>query len=360
MLAEIREDVVITVGGDVWPDWETVTWTAAINEAARSLTFDVAVSDDNMQRIHAVFQGRVPIVARSNGELVFTGKLDSKVPGQTSTRRSFKVAARGTGAALVDNSAVHKTGRFRNKTPAEIAGAIDETGVQFRTDPGLNLVIPRFQLTPGETGFSAVERLTRDRRLTLRGEADGAVAITKGPTGRRHAGGLIEGLTLGDASATHNFAKRHAKYKVLGQSPDGTGADATEIEGEAEDEGVEGPRTRILVADKDLQKGEAKEYAKHLRDRAASEALKAESIQPGWRDEAGELWTPGHLVWIESPWLDLAQDMLIEKISATQTKSSGEGGGSKATLSFVDPRGYGGKKGKGNKSGSSWTMSEDE
>lgn len=358
-MREICEDVVITVGGEPWPDWETVTWTAAINEAARSLTFDVAVSDENMQRIHAVFKGRTEIVGRSNGDLFFTGKLDSKVPGQTSTRRSFKVSARGTGAALVDNSAVHKTGRFRKKTPVEIGKEIDETGIQFRTDPGLSLVIPRFQLTPGETGFNALERLTRDRRLTLRGEADGAVTFTKGPTGERHKGGLIEGLTLGDASATHNFAKRHAKYKVLGQSPDGDGADSTEIEGEVDDEGVEGPRTRILVADKDLQKGEAKEYARHLRDRAASEALRAQSTQPGWRDEAGTLWTPGHLVWIESPWLDLAQEMLIERISATQTKSSGEGGGSKASLSFVDPRGYGGKKGKGSKSGSSWSQSED-
>lgn len=359
-MLEIREDVVITVGGEVWPDWEVVTWTAAINEAARALTFDVAVSDENMQRIHQVFQGRVDIVATSNGDRFFTGKLDSKVPAQTATRRSFKVSARGTGAALVDNAAVHSTGRFRKKTPVEIGREIDETGVQFRTDPGLNLIIPRFQLTPGETGFSALERLTRDRRLTLRGEADGAVAITKGPTGQRHAGGLIEGKTLGDASATHNFAKRHAKYKVRGQSPDGDGVDATEIEGEAEDEGVEGPRTRILVADKDLGKDEAKDYARHLRDRAAGEALRAQSEQPGWRDEAGTLWTPGHLVWVESPWLDLAQDMLIEKISATQTKAAGEGGGSKASLTFVDPRGYGGKKGKGSKSGPSWTMSEDE
>lgn len=359
MPAEIREEVEITVGGEPWPDWESVTWTAAINEAARSLSFEVAVSDENITRLHAVFLKRTPIVVTSNGDMIFNGRLDRKQPSQTSTRRGFRVSARSKGAALIDNSAVHDTGRFRNQTPDAIAKAIDETGIDFVMDPGASLVIPRFQLTPGETGFLALERLLRDRKMTLRGEADGSIAITKGPTGKRHSGGLIEGITLGDASSDHNFAGRHAKYIVRGQSPDGTGSDATEIEEEADDDAVEGPRTRVLIADKDMQKAEAADYAKHLRDRAAGESLRAEATQPGWRDETGELWTPGHLQWLESPFLDLAQDMLLERVSATQTKSQGTGGGSKATLSFVDPRSYGGKKGKGSKSGATWSQSED-
>ncbi|MBN9459063.1 MAG: hypothetical protein J0I54_20715 [Bosea sp.] len=365
-MLEVRENVSIMVGGEPWPDWESLTWTAAINEAARSLTLDVAPDNANLEKIHAYFSGRAPIVVRSShvdgaeGDLVFTGKLDSKMPGMTSGRRSFRIAARGTGAALVDNAAVHSTGRFRSMTPKQIAEALDETNCRIVADTGAGIVIPRFQITPGETVFAALERMTRDRRLTLRGEADGAVAITKGATGRRHAGGLIEGRTLGDSSATHDFSKRHHKYIVRGQSPDGTGADSTEIEEQSEDDGVEGPRTRVLIADKDLQKSDAKEYAQHLRDRAAGNALKASLEQPGWRDEAGTLWTPGNLVWVESPWLDVRQDLLIERVSGTQTKSDGNGGGSKASLSLVDPRAYGGKKGKGNKSGSSWTMSEDE
>lgn len=365
-MLEVRENVTISVGGEPWPDWESLTWTAAINEAARSLTLDVAPGGDNLEKIHAYFTGQAPIVVHSShidgprGDLIFTGKLDTKAPSQAGTKRSFRVTARGTGAALVDNSAIHPTGRFRKMTPKRIAEALDETNCRIVADTGADVLIPRFQVTPGETVFSALERMTRDRRLTLRGEADGAVAITKGATGRRHAGGLIEGLTLGDASATHDFSKRHRKYIVRGQSPDGTGADSTEIEEDSEDEGVEGPRTRVLIADKDLQKGDAKEYAQHLRDRAAGTSLRASAEQPGWRDEAGELWTPGHLVWVESSWLDVRQDLLIEKISGTQTKGDGIGGGSKASLSLVDPRAYGGKKGKGNKSGASWNMSEDE
>jgi prophage tail gpP-like protein len=74
----------------------------------------------------------------------------------------------------------------------------------------------------------------------------------------------------------------------------------------------------------------------------------------GFRDDTGQLWTPGKLVWTESPFLDIAQDMLIEQVEYAQSEA-----GSIATLSLTDPRAYGGHgagggKGKGNKSGSIW------
>lgn len=63
----------------------------------------------------------------------------------------------------------------------------------------------------------------------------------------------------------------------------------------------------------------------------------------------------GKLIWTESPYLDVTQDMLIERVSYDQDES-----GSIATLSLVDPRAHGGKKGKGSKSGKSWNQSGDE
>jgi prophage tail gpP-like protein len=359
MLVEVREEVLIEVNGKPWRDWESVTWSAAINEAARQLTIELAPSDDTLKGVHQAFKGRVPIVVKSSKDLVFTGKMDWKYPRIDAGRRSMTISARGTGSALVDSSAVHKTGRFRNMTPEQIAKEIDEARCKITTDPGISVVLPKFQLTPGEKGFQALERILRDQRLTLRGEADGGTTITKGPTGRRQAGGLKEGEFLGEGGAKHDYSRRYSKYKVLGQSADGFGSDATEIEAESSDPGVEGPRTRIVVVDKDLTKDGAREYARHLRDRAAGEALRAQAKVAGWRDAGGKLYEPGNLYWVESPWLDLAQDMLIEKITCTQVKQEGRGGGSHTAFELVDPRSYGGKKSKGNKSGAGWAQGED-
>lgn len=359
MLVEVREEVIIKVSGQPWRDWESITWSAACNEAARQLTFEIAPSDDTLKEVHKTFKARVPIVVTSNGDLVFTGKMDWKHPKIDAGRRYMTVSARSDSAALIDNSAVHQTGRFRKKKPEEIVRELDEARCKVSTEPGVNVVIPKFQITPGESPFKALERVLKDQRLSLRGEADGGVTITKGPTGRRHAGGLKEGEFLGEGGAKHDFSRRYSKYKVLGQSSEGSGADATEISAESSDPGVEGARTRIVIVDKDLTKDGAKEYARHLRDRAAGEALRAQAKVAGWRDAAGKLYEPGNLYWCESPWLELAQDMLIEKITCTQVKQEGRGGGSHTQFELVDPRSYGGKKGKGNKSGAGWDQGED-
>ena len=74
-----------------------------------------------------------------------------------------------------------------------------------------------------------------------------------------------------------------------------------------------------------------------------------------FRDESGKIWEPGKLVWVESAFLDIAQDMLIERVSYQQ-----DDGGSIATISLTDPRSYGGEGGKGNKSGSTWSRDNSE
>ena len=60
------------------------------------------------------------------------------------------------------------------------------------------------------------------------------------------------------------------------------------------------------------------------------------------------------MLWTESPFLDIAQDMLIEQIERAQSEA-----GSIATLSLTDPRAYGGQGaggGKGNQSGDEWDI----
>ncbi len=75
------------------------------------------------------------------------------------------------------------------------------------------------------------------------------------------------------------------------------------------------------------------------------------------RSRPGVLVTqPGKLVWTQSPFLDIAQDMLIEKVQYTQSEQ-----GSIAILSLTDPRSYGGQGGgKGNKSGSEWEQDDSD
>jgi prophage tail gpP-like protein len=75
----------------------------------------------------------------------------------------------------------------------------------------------------------------------------------------------------------------------------------------------------------------------------------------GFRDEAGKIWTPGNLVWLQSPFLNVTGVMLIKRATFTQSK----GEGSKTRLELIDPRAFGGTAAKGSSAGDAW-MIEDQ
>ncbi len=123
-------------------------------------------------------------------------------------------------------------------------------------------------------------------------------------------------------------ALHHASLTIdhlhLGQRPFDHGEQNLEIEAEEEDSAVERYRPLIIVEDEDTTKDRSKKRAKNRRDRAAGNALKASIRVQGFRDDTGQLWEPGNLVWTESPFLDIAQDMLIEQVAAFVAPDPGQ------------------------------------
>jgi prophage tail gpP-like protein len=136
---------------------------------------------------------------------------------------------------------------------------------------------------------------------------------------------------------------------VRGQRPFGSGEDNLQVEGTANDSTMR-YRPIIIHHDGDTDKGRAKKRASAHRDREAGNSLKANATVQGFRDDAGKVWEPGYLIFVESPFLDVAQDMAVETVSFSQVR----GEGSISSISLVDPRALGGSGRKGGSAGSSW------
>lgn len=352
-MSAIRELVQVYANGGEWRDWTAISLKAAIDEAARAFTLTVPPGADNAVSARAAFAAGTKIEIRANGEKLFDGYVDAYAPRRRPDASEISVTGRSKSCDLVDCSIVHPTGRIRDSDLEKLARDLDRFGVGVKVE-GEKVPVVRFQATPGETVFRALERETRKRGLTISGEADGSVRISKGPTGKRHAFGLFEGVNILESEAKHDWSKRFSEYKVRAQSPDGTGDEATRIEESAKDSAVGRPRPNILAADEDMDKAAARIRADWRKDRAAGESLTATIVTAGWRDQDGTIWTPGHLVWVESQFLDIAQDMLIKSVQYDQSKDAG----STCSLSLVDPRAFGGKKGKVAKSGKGWEIGE--
>jgi prophage tail gpP-like protein len=343
------EVFTISVGGMAYSAFERINVHASFGEAARTFELEVA-AELGSSATNGIFNVGADVTISVNGDLLLTGFVDTKEPEFDAFSAIISVSGRSNSGDLIDGSAEHETGQFENKDPKEIGDEISSNyRPKFQTDQQLEKV-EQYQLTQGETCFRCVEKLARAQGMTLAGTADGNINITKAGS-KRQGGSIIEGVNLLRGKAHHNGANRHSKYKVRGQRPFGHGQDNLEIEAEESDGAVKRHRALILIQDEDTTKARAKKRAKNRKDRAAGDGLKATIVVQGCHDDGGQLWEPGNLVWTQSPFLDIAQDMLIESCDWRQDK-----GGTVTTLQLTDPRSYGGEGGKGNQSGGEWNQ----
>lgn len=348
------EVVTIDVDGVPWTAFESITVEAAFNDAARSFSF-IAAFEAGKSATNAIFVKGRELSISANGDLLLAGAVNRKQPLLEPKKAQLTVSGRSLSQDLVDGSAEHDTGDFEDKDPLQIGQEIaSKYRPRFESDQQLHKV-EQYKLTQGESCFRCIEKLARQQGMTLAGTPEGNINITKADGAKRHAGGLIEGQTILKGGADHNDANQHSEITMRGQRPFGHGAEAIEIEKIARESGVKRHRPLIVIQDNDTTPERTKKRVTNLRDRKAGDALKASVVVQSFRDQSGQVWTPGWLVWMESPTLDIAQDMLIERATYQQ-----DDGGSITTLSLVDPRSYGGKGGKGNQSGSEWSQDSSE
>jgi prophage tail gpP-like protein len=337
----------------------TITIDIAMDEAARAFEAKVKQPGLSQADLLKALRGAPPVTIHASasdgyslaagedgGDLLLTGHVEKRSPALRASEQELPIAGRSKTGDIVDSSAEHDTGEFRDQDAKAIIGALTKPyGVSVESDLQL-APEPVKRIRPGESIHTFARRLSRKDGFAIGDTPEGNLRLAKAGT-KRHAGSLTEGQNILDASAVHDDSKRFSSVKVRAQAPDGFGNDDLRIEAEAEDDTLNRKRVRIIVPPELIRKQDARERAKWHRDRATGEGLTCEVTVPGWRDETGTLWTPGWLVFTELPSLDVLQDMLIRKVSLRQ--SDEESAGTQAVLSLADPRSLGGKKGKANK-----------
>jgi len=340
----------VQVNGVLYTAFTRAQVRAGFHEAARAFELTIA-AEVGGKATAAIFAAGAAVKVMATKDLLLTGYVDEYRPHLGAREASISVTGRSKSADLIDSDVDHPTGYFQNQDPVQIAAAIGQKyGAKFKTDQKLTKVESHL-ITPGESIYRAVEKLTRRQGMTLAGTADGHINITK-PGGKRHAGGLFEGQNILVGNADHNWSNRHSEYGVKGQRAVGHGARRLHMVAKTKDAAVKRHRHKSIIHDDDGTIDDLKKRGTNRRNRAAGNALKASISTQGFRDMAGKVWEPGYLVWTESQFLNIAQDMLIEAVDYSQSEQ-----GSISLLSLVDPRAYDGKGGgggKGNKSGGEW------
>jgi prophage tail gpP-like protein len=351
------EDVALIANGKKFTGWKSVEMDAALNEACRAAEISVSeipqpgheMVTDSAFFADWHFPPNTPIQITANGTLMMDGYVDDyDVEGDRITH-GVTIRMRGKGADFVDSSVTHPTGQFENMKVEDIAKALDAGGVGIRTLTDTGAQVPSFRASKGSSRHAELLRLCQQRKLVMKGAADGQIELTKAGLSR-HAGGLILGINLTRVQGTISARARFADYIVDGQSaaswedPQISGA-----HGVAHDKTVTRARQKVIVDNAESNAALARQRAEWEQARAAGNSAKAELTTPSWRDDAGALWEPGFQVFCRVPWLRLEQDMVIEKVKFAQTDA-----GTLAHISLVDPRSYNGNDPAGSNSSPMW------
>lgn len=288
------------------------------------------------------------------GDLLTTGYVNAYSPTGDPRSHSITIEGRSATQDWVDGAAIHDRGEWMNQTPLQIAQDLNAQGYDIKISSEIELEeVEYFHIYQGETVDQALERLTRDQFVTRFGQADGSLVLTNASVAKRHTGGLIEGFNVGKFSGRLSDAGRHSEVIVKGQRNKGTAEVDLRVRQSFKDRGVRRFRPKIIIHEGNTTPTRAQKRAQQEVERALGFSVRAVIITQGWRDDGGKLWTPNHLVYVESPSLKIAGDMLIESVDWHQV-ADGQTRGSQSEISLVHPAAYKGSAGKATKTDQQW------
>lgn len=327
------ENVQIVAGGRVFEGWESVRVTLGRGDTVPE--FEVAVAETGGASPFDTWPllPGTPVTVHAGGSLLITGYVTEYAPSASAQEHSVRVSGASRSVDIVDSSPFHPTGTFENRTLLEIASELASPfGVAVRASAGAAGLVDLFQIRRGSTVWAELIRLAQGHGMTLTGLPDGSVEIGRAPAGR-HAGQLRQGLNIERMSARMTDRYRFSRTDVIGQSADGDDEQNLQPLGIAIDPGIRRFRYKETSDQAATTPARAQTEAEWLKRRAFAFSVRAEIVTPAWRDSSGSLWRAGALVFVDAPWLHIAQDMMIDEITFTQDDRSG----TLAALSLVDP-----------------------
>jgi prophage tail gpP-like protein len=339
----------LRIGDEAYSGWKTLRVSRSLENACADFAVTVSERWALLDQAWQIMPGNTAKLYFEE-ELVLTGYVDAYDPQYSATDHEIAVTGRSKTCDFVDSSVVYETdGQFKNLTPGQLARLLAapfgiEVLADFEGEP-----IPDAQVQQGETCFALLERLCRLQEILVTDDAQGRLVLTRAGAGQCSTV-LAQGVNILTAGATHNDSERFSEYIVKAQRPANrtyddfgetgdarlfaglstgqrfaaqraTGAKRetapktlTQITGTVKDAGITRYRPHVIVAESQADGTEAQQRADwEMRRRLGKSKLANVSVQ-GWRQRDGRLWLQNESVFIQSPWLDLYEPLLIKDV----------------------------------------------
>jgi prophage tail gpP-like protein len=308
-------ELQLLVGGQVHAGWNRIRIHRGLEEISGS--FELAVAERWSADVPPLeVRAQDACSVRVDGVTLITGRVDRAAIRYDDRNHAVAVAGRDATADLVDCSAEHSKGEWRNADIAQIARDLAKPfGIAVATAGDVGAPFPVFAIEPGESVFECLERAARQRGVRLLSDGRGGLVVGNAPA-RSSGAALVEGKNILSLEVANDSSQRYSDYRVLGQqsgTDDVNGAAAAQVKATSQDAGVQRYRPLVLV---DEDQGDIAGFQRRAKWEAsvrAARALTATVSVQGWT-HAGGLWHPNTLVRLASPTGRIDRELLVRDV----------------------------------------------
>ncbi|MHC4712004.1 MAG: phage baseplate assembly protein [Planctomycetota bacterium] len=331
------ERVTLRTGGVVYTGWQSIAVQRSIEGLAG--TFDLMVSERQPGALAArAIKPGDSCTVEVAGQVALTGWVDGVFPRYTAESHRVRVRGRDRAGDLVDASALHAPGEWRNLSLERLARILCEPfGISVRADVSTGRPFDKFTLQQGETVHAALERLARMRAVLIISDGLGGVVITRAGL-ELESQTLVQGENLLEGSGVFDDRDRFSEYVFRAQRPStdfATGAQVNRIKARSTDPEMRRYRPLVVVAEAPAAGATLTDRARWEATRRAGRARRATVAVQGWRTAAGHIWQPNRRVRLRDAFLGIDREMLIVTTTARLAET-----GSATVLELARPEAY--------------------
>lgn len=335
--------VELLVAGRAYGGWKRVEVQRSIEQMAGGFVLELTHRWPGVDVAPGLREG-LPCQVLIDGEVVITGYIDQFEPDLSDTSCSIRVEGRDKTGDLVDCSAIHQGGQWREARLERIVRDIARPfGLSVVLQAGLDQGAPfkSFALEDGERAFDAIDRACRLRSVLCASTPLGEIWL--GEAGDTDTGvTLEEGVNLKRISATHSWKDRYSQIVVKSQTSgdnESWGPNAAQLKADARDEEIDRYRPLVVQAEHGDNRASLKDRAQWEVGVRMGRGKRGKAVVVGWRMGAngrdGGLWQPNTMARVISPRMNLDMDVLIVACLFTLTEQ-----GAVTELTFSRPEAF--------------------
>jgi prophage tail gpP-like protein len=324
------------VAKKIYQGWLDVSLNRELNTAASDFKVSLVDVWETNKEPWRLAPGEA-IHMHAGGKSILTGYIDKIEAAVSAAQRQITCSGRTKTCDLVDCSILGDENQFKGMSlKAIVLQLVKPFGlaVSFQGDEGASFA--DIKVSPGETVFSLIDKLARQRKLVVYPSVDGSLVFAN-PGARLAATELVQGINVKSGNVTSDFTDRYSIYKTKANAnnlawlkDDSVGKAAPS--GEATDDAVGRYRPLMLVGEVTGDDEVVEDRAAYESSLRAAQSLHAEVVVQGWFQAPGRLWEINEIVKVDIGFLGLKRKMLIEKIEFSKSES-----GTTATLRLILP-----------------------